>query len=424
MSNLKKAKALVLSICLVFSVLFTSTTEVCADSIYSSFSISLHRSDMTIYLNQPDYSQYMSTTYSYGGAYTDAQIDKAREKICNDLVYKSSDASVVSFVTKTTYDAEGNETYKTAGKIKPGNARIILLGKSEGTATITVKSSVLNQTCKFKVTVKNAELDCENDVYYANNKYTFSMKGNATGVSYSSSNKSVAIISKTTGLVKTKKAGTTTISCVADDGKKYTYKMKVKKPGLNYTKLTTYYYTGLKEDCYTYFSLVAAGIDVKSWKSSNKKVCDVENYGRVGRLKMLGTGKTTITCTSKSGKKYTCKITVVGGKQWGGLSHGYRPTLSTIKKHGYYKDINAVRDYGDVICAIVEDHHEINLGNGNKNLDLADTYNDMRKILNDRYPDKWASDIGSGDYLIFTSDDGKKSGRLRQICYYVDANEI
>lgn len=422
MGKLKKVKALILSLCLVLCALFTGTTEVYADSIYSCYSVTLHRSDMTIYSNQTDDSQYVSVGHYITKSYSDAEYDKATEKIYKDLVCKTSDASVVTFVTNTKYDAEGNQTYETSAKVKPGYMSLKLLGVSEGTATITVKSSVLNQTYKFKVTVKDAELACEDEMFYTNNKYTFSMKGNATGVSYSSSDKSVAVINKKTGLVRTKKPGTTTISCVADNGKTYTYKMKVKKAGLSYTKLTTYYYTGFREGCYTYFPLVAAGIDVKSWKSSNKKVCEVENYGRLGQLKMLGTGQTTITCTSTSGKKYTCKLTVVGGKAWGGLSKGYRPNLSTLKKHGYFKDINTIKDYGDVVVAIVEYDHEINLGNGNKKLSVTDAYN-ARQILDDRYPGKSIKSAGGGDYLCFTSDNGKKGGRIWNMCYYVDGND-
>lgn len=420
MGNLKKLKALTLALCMVISMLFTGTIDVYADSIYSNMGLRFHCSEMTIYLNQTDTSQYVAISYS-GNSYSDSVFQKASDKIRSNLVCKSSNASVVSFVTATNYDVDGNASYETSGKIKlsPQNSVLTLLGVSEGTATITVKSSLLNKSYKFKVTVKNAELSCGDEIFYTNNNYTFAMKGNATSVSYSSSNKSVATINKTTGLAKTKKAGTTTISCTADNGKTYTYKMKVRKSGLNYSKLTTYYYTGFRKGCYTYFPLVAAGIDVKSWKSSNTKVCKIENFGRVGRLKMLGTGKTTITCTSKSGKKYTCKVTVVGGKKWGGLSGGYQPTLSTVKKHGYFKDINSVMDYGDVIVSIAEYDHKINLGNGNKRLSITDTEKGM-EILRKRYPTSTIKSAGGGDYLCFTSDNRKKIGRIWYTCYYAE----
>ncbi len=414
MGNSKKWKALVLSLCMVMSVLLGGTTEVyAANNVYETMGIELDESPMTIYTNQIELRRIDVYNDSFQSDST------AREKVFKSIVCTSSDKSVVSFVTEKIKDKNGAVSYKTSGKINlQGGYSITLLGASPGTATITVKSNILNQTYKFKVTVKDAGLESDAYVHYTGNKYTFTLEGNAKGVSYSSSNKSVAVINKKTGVVRTKKAGTTTISCVADNGKTYTYKMKVKKSGLSYTKLTTYYYTGMREGYYSEFPLVAAGIDVKSWSSSNKKVCKVENLGRLGYLKVVGTGKTTITCTSKSGKKYTCKLTVVGGKTWGGLNRGYRPTLSTLKKHGYYKDINTVKDYGDVMVAIAEYDHKIKLGNGNKPLTSKDVRG-AEAIFNNRYPSAIVSDNFS-THVLFTSDNKKKSGRLFIFWYYVD----
>lgn len=50
------------------------------------------------------------------------------------------------------------------------------------------------------------------------------------------------------GRVKTKKTGTATISCKAENGKTYKKTIKVEKAGLNYTKLTSYYFTGFPRD--------------------------------------------------------------------------------------------------------------------------------------------------------------------------------
>ncbi len=323
----------------------------------------------------------------------------------------------MGFVTETNWE-EGNPTYKTAGSLAEGNQVVTLLALAEGTSTITVRSDLLKQSYKCKITVKNAELTCDDKLYYEKNTYHFSMKGNATGVSYSSSNPEVATLDEKTGVVTTKKTGTVTISCVADDGKTYTCKLKVRKRGLSYTKLTTYYYIGFRKGCYTYFPLIAEGIEVKSWKSSNKKICKVEKKGGAARLKMLGTGKTTITCTSKDGAKFKCKVTVVGGKKWGGLSGGYQPKVSTIKKHGYFKDINSVMDFGDVVVCMYEYDHKIKLGNGNKRLSKK-TIEAAKKILENRYPDKTIQTFG-GDYLCFTNNNGKKIGRIWYSCYYVE----
>ena len=211
MGNLKKWKALVLSLCMVISVLLGGTTEVYADNAYSNKELILLSSEMTIYTNQTSQQKLVLRTTSSS---TEQKVDgeMLNKKILNDLVCTSSDKSVVGFDT-------GNEI---TGKIKPKGLRIPMMGVSEGTATITVKSKLLNQTLKFKVTVKDAELACEDAVYYTGNKYTFAMKGNAKGVSYSSSNKSVAVINKKTGVVRAKIAGTTTSACVAQNGKTYT----------------------------------------------------------------------------------------------------------------------------------------------------------------------------------------------------------
>lgn len=418
MKKIKGIKVRILALCIVLSILVTDKREVHAEGIHSSFSMSFSVDDITLYVNQEEYLLSAWISYMHTDGYSDSDVEKAREKIKKDLTWKSSDASVVGFVTSKRYDIEGNKTYETVGKLSSGEQSAWLYALSEGTATITVKSSILNQSCKCKVTVKNAELTCGDKVFYEKNNYTFSMKGNAVGVSYASSNEEVAVVDEKTGVVKTKKTGEATISCIADNGETYTYKMQVKKRGLSYTKLTTYYYTGFTKGAYTYFPLVAKGIVVKSWKSSNKKICKVEKCGSLGRLKMLGTGKATITCTGKDGTKFKCKLTVVGGKKWGGLNGGYRPTLSTLKKHGYFKDINSVMDYGDVVIYIEEIDHEINLGNGNKRLTTKEKEK-AEKILGNRYPGKFIGLTG-GDYLCFTSDNGKKGGRIQYTCYYVD----
>ncbi len=150
-----------------------------------------------------------------------------------------------------------------------------------------------------------------------------------------------------------------------------------------------------------------------TWKSSNPKVCKVFNNGSVGRLEMHSTGKCKITCIAKNGKKYTCNLTVTGGKTWGGLTHGYRPTLSQVKKHGYYKDINKLLDYGNVIFVICsydstnsENNNKptINLKNGNKVFPVS-KMDYIDDILYERYPDATIKMVeGLGDYLLFTND--------------------
>ena len=147
MDNLKKLKTLMVALCMVISMLFTGTADIYADSIYSYMGIRFLNSEMTIYLNQADNSQYVAVTYS-GSSYNDSAFQKACDKVRSDLVCKSSNPSVVSFITTTNYDPDGNPLYETSGKIKlsPQNSVLTLLGMSEGTATITMKSGILDKT--------------------------------------------------------------------------------------------------------------------------------------------------------------------------------------------------------------------------------------------------------------------------------------
>lgn len=159
MGNSKKWKALVLSLCMVMSVLLGGTTEVyAANNVYEYMGIELDESPMTIYTNQID-SKFVSISSTCHSGNED-DYDAMMEKILKNTVCTSSDESVVSFLTEQIYDDETGEMLnKTSGKINLQNGCLFtLLGVSPGTATITVKSDILNETFKFKVTVKDAGL--------------------------------------------------------------------------------------------------------------------------------------------------------------------------------------------------------------------------------------------------------------------------
>ena len=350
-------------------------------SIYDSYRLMITCTQMTVYTGKSENNLGITIGYSYMEGYTSQDYEKATEKVGNDLTWTTSDPSVAAFHT----GMNGDNSVVTAAKFKGSSMQ--LYGVSEGKATISVKSALLGKTFKCKVTVKDAEFTCEDGVYYNGNTYQFGMKGNASGVTYSSSDTSVAKIDENTGKVTALKKGSCTLSCVADNGKTYTYKLKVNKSGLTYATLTSYYYSGFRKGCYTKFPIVAKGI-----------------------------GKCTITCTSKSGKTYKCKLTVVGGK-WGGLTGGYLPKVSTVKKHGYYSDINTIHDYGKAIVCIFDDHNKIKLNNGNSGVSYDDA-DRARYILQLRYPDKTICS-GGGDYLLYRSEDGKNYGRIYVAWYYV-----
>lgn len=405
------AKILRIYMLILSVIIFCMIPKTFADaSEKSNYSLQPQQNEVTMYIGD---QLWQSIILNHAGEYTDAA-RKESQKILDAIEWKTSKPDVVGFFDTTSTDLETGETIYHTKKRVQGESSVNLIAKSEGTAVITASSKLLNSSVKFKVNVKYAELTNDIGVFYENNNYNMVMKGNARSVEFTSSNKNIATVDKTTGEVTAKKQGTTTISCKADDGKIYTYDMVVEKQGLSYTTLTSYYFTGFREGCYTEFPLVAEGIQVKSWKSSNPKICKLETHGRLAILQTTGTGSCNITCTAKDGKKYVCKLTVKGGTEWSGLG-GYTPTLSELKKHGYYNDINSIKDYGDMIVAIYDYANEIQFENGNKRME---TYPDdiIRQKLNQRF----GYDIKScgGDFIQATLDHSKKCARIWVVCYY------
>lgn len=133
-------------------------------------------------------------------------------------------------------------------------------------------------------------------------------------------------------------------------------------------------------------------------------------------MSATGVGKCTITCTAKSGKTYQCKLTVVGGKKWGGLSNGYRPKLSDVKKHGYIKDINTVQDYGSVIVVLYDIDNVIKWNSHKK--PASEVLDQQMSTLQQRYPGREIG-VGGNDLVLCYSDDGKQYGRPSVYYYYV-----
>ncbi|MBQ6844023.1 MAG: Ig domain-containing protein [Agathobacter sp.] len=134
---------------------------------------------------------------------------------------------------------------------------------------------------------------------YIGKTQTLKITGTSKKVKWSSSNKKIATVS-TKGKVIAKKEGKVTITAKVG-GKKYKCSVTVKKPYINTTKKLLYV-----NKTYT---LKLTGTEIKSVKSSNKKVATVTKKGKVTAK---GDGKATITLTGKDGKKYTFKLTVVG----------------------------------------------------------------------------------------------------------------
>lgn len=411
----KKIGLTILTFAILLCALFQPNT-VYAKNYDEYIKLRISQDKMTIYLNEPE--ERLSLRASWSGEYS-SECQKQYDKMMKNVTWTTSDPSVVQFMESSYYKADGSKEYQLSKTYKSSSAHLVALKKGKVTVTATFKDSSLKVSCE--INVKKSELVSEDEVFYSGNSYDFFMKGDAKAVSFSTSDTKLASINKKTGKLKAKKAGTVTVTCLADNGYKYTKRIKIKKAGLNYDKITSYYFTGLYEGYYSNFPIVAEGINVKSWKSSDEKVVKVvqdKKANNIGKLEIHSTGKCTVTCTAKDGKTYECAVTIVGGKKWSGLSNGYAPDISEVKKHGYYDDINKIQDYGNIIYYIVDYNKQIDYKNGQKKKTVSEAEDIARRILENRYPNKDIYYSGSGDLLGFYS--GDNYGRLWCGVMYVE----
>lgn len=145
-------------------------------------------------------------------------------------------------------------------------------------------------------------------------RLNFSPKSSKTkNLTYKTSNKKIATVSKT-GILRTKKKGTVTITAIAKNNKKAKATMtltvgKVVKT-LKFKEGTKKTVTaGSKFTLHPTYKPKDAATKAVTWKSSNTKVATVSSKGKVTTKK---DGTVTITATAKDAgkKKATFKVTV------------------------------------------------------------------------------------------------------------------
>ena len=206
--------------------------------------------------------------------------------------WKSSNTKIV------TVNSKGKITAK-----KTGTAKITVTTKSGATATCTVKVQ------KAKVTTKSLTISKKKLTLQTKKSTTLTLERNPISatekITWTSSNTKVATVNSK-GKVTAKKAGTATITARTSNGKKVTCKVTVKAPKVTLKKTSANVKVG-NTTAIQIKSTYPANDEVKSYKSSNKKVATVNKNGKVTGVKK---GKATITVTMKSGAKATFKVTV------------------------------------------------------------------------------------------------------------------
>lgn len=245
-------------------------------------------------LNRTSKSLYIGKTYALSATVSPS---KATNK---NVRWKSSDKSVA------TVSSKGVVTAKKAG------TAIISCVTEDG-------SYVAN--CKVKVTkfiaVKSVSLNKKSVTLEGGDKYKLKATINPEnaseqGLTWKSSNSRIAKVSSS-GTVTAIKKGEVTITCTTKSGSKTaTCKVRVVSTpvsGVKLNKKSAKLLLGDDIKLKAIIDPVEATYQGVTWKSSNKNVATVSSSGKV---KTVGTGTCTITCTTDDGDFVAkCKITVV-----------------------------------------------------------------------------------------------------------------
>lgn len=196
-----------------------------------------------------------------------------------------------------TYDVEqdltSKATYKTSNK-KVANAKNgKITGKAIGTAKVTIKDN--GNTYVYKVTVSKVYLSAQNVTLNVKKSVTLKVNGTKGKVTWTSSNKKVAIVKN--GKITAKKKGKATITAKVK-GTALKCAVVVENPVLNKTKISI-----AGGDTYT---LKVKGTSSKvTWKSSNNNVATVKN----GIITAKSKGTAVIT-VKVNGSTLKCNVTV------------------------------------------------------------------------------------------------------------------
>ena len=197
-------------------------------------------------------------------------------------------------------------TVTSSGKVKAVKA---------GTATITCTSEITGEKATCKVTVFEGSVTLDKTEVTLQKGKTVTLKATVEpttledkSVTWTSSDKKVATVTSS-GKVKGVKAGTATITCTSNaTGMSATCKVTVVNGTVTLNKTEAYIEKGKTTTLKA--TLTPTDLSDKSvtWKSSDKSIATVTSKGKV---KGVGYGTATITCTSNAtGVSATCQVTV------------------------------------------------------------------------------------------------------------------
>lgn len=180
--------------------------------------------------------------------------------------------------------------------------------KKAGTVTVTATANGISQSVTVKVVNPSVVLATTKATLYTAGSKTLNLNTKVYGVNknvtYKTSNKKVATVSKN-GVVTAKKKGTAKITAtikVNGKNKSVTCKVTVKKPSIKLAKSSA----TLKVGAATMIKVTSTPTGKATFKTSNKKVATVDGNGVV-TAKKKGTAKITVKCNGVS-KTFKVKV--------------------------------------------------------------------------------------------------------------------
>ncbi|MGN0483665.1 MAG: Ig domain-containing protein [Lachnospiraceae bacterium] len=193
-------------------------------------------------------------------------------------------------------------TFKSSkSSVASVNTYGLITAKSAGIATITVKVSGAETSCR--VTVEPTTITLNQTSVSLERKGTFQIKAvtsTSHAATFKTNKKSVATVSET-GLVTAVKPGDADIT-VTCDKTKVTFKVKVNKPTIQLEKNSFCLY---RNQTAKLSYKVSSGIR-PTFRTNKKSVATVDEYGRITAVKH---GEAVISVTL-DGVTKTCKVTV------------------------------------------------------------------------------------------------------------------
>lgn len=244
------------------------------------------------------------------------------------------------------YNASTSYTWSSSNTSVATVSNGKVTAKKSGTAYITVKTSN-GKTAQCKVTVKPAPTSVKTNpasvTLGVGEKYTISEStnsgtyANASNLKWSTSNSSVATVTKGSGnkaTVTAKGVGTAYVKITLYNGKTAQCKITVKPAPTSVKSYPASVTLGNGEN-YT----IAAGTNsgswstIYTWSSSNNSVATVTGTtANKAKITAKSTGTATITIRTFNGKTATCKVTVKSAPS----SVKVNPSNITLKKGASY----------------------------------------------------------------------------------------